>query len=346
MESRQPDIYVACSITLFASTAALILRLIARRTTKFKLWWDDYFAIAAWVFATVGTIWVLFWVPLGLGLHLEDVAPLRHEPTNGTISHSLLCLWISDYLYSFSLGFTKISILCFYWRIFGHCRTKLGIQTLSVMSVMWICMRLILTTIQCIPVNAYWDLTITDKYCPIQSNKFFTGSVITHLFIEFSIIILPVRKLWQLQLPTAQKIGIGAVFMSGIFICATSVVQLVTVLTHSASSTDLTWDLAPIIAWGVVEINLASFAISLPMLRPIYVVYIRQKPLSAMASHGDHMSRSGRSAIPHRSADRPRVRDVDEGDSTYELTSDITRSDYECHIADDKQDGIAKIVVR
>lgn len=151
-------------------------------------------------------------------------------------------------------------------------------------------------------------------------------------------------------------------------ICATSVVQLVTVLTHNANSTDLTWDLAPIVAWGVVEINLASFAstfplssasnhdlgepglllhvVSLPMLRPIYIVYIRRGSLSIMSSRGDHMSRTGHTALPHRSTDRPRARDVDEGDSTYELTSDITRSEYECHLADGKRDGTGKIVSR
>lgn len=51
MESRQPDINISSNMTLFASTIALIMRLIARRTKKFNMWWDDYFAIAAWVSA-------------------------------------------------------------------------------------------------------------------------------------------------------------------------------------------------------------------------------------------------------------------------------------------------------
>ena len=49
MESRQPEIYVAVTVTLIASTTALILRLVARRWKKLALWFDDYLAIIAWV---------------------------------------------------------------------------------------------------------------------------------------------------------------------------------------------------------------------------------------------------------------------------------------------------------
>lgn len=49
MESRQPEVYGAVTITLVAATAALVLRIIARRMKKLALWFDDYLAMVAWV---------------------------------------------------------------------------------------------------------------------------------------------------------------------------------------------------------------------------------------------------------------------------------------------------------
>lgn len=49
MADLRPNIYAGVSITLFAALVALILRLKARRMTKIHLWYDDYFALVAFV---------------------------------------------------------------------------------------------------------------------------------------------------------------------------------------------------------------------------------------------------------------------------------------------------------
>lgn len=47
--SRQGECYVGISVTLFAATAALALRLYARHLTRVRLGIDDYFCIVAYV---------------------------------------------------------------------------------------------------------------------------------------------------------------------------------------------------------------------------------------------------------------------------------------------------------
>ena len=49
MAGLQPDFYSAVAITLTAAVAALLLRLKARRMTKQPLWYDDWFAVVAFV---------------------------------------------------------------------------------------------------------------------------------------------------------------------------------------------------------------------------------------------------------------------------------------------------------
>jgi hypothetical protein len=45
------DVYTSIFITMGAASTALILRLMARRMTKVPLWYDDYFAVVAFVSA-------------------------------------------------------------------------------------------------------------------------------------------------------------------------------------------------------------------------------------------------------------------------------------------------------
>ena len=49
MAGLQPDVYASIFITMAAASTALALRLIARRMTKVPLWYDDYFAVVAFV---------------------------------------------------------------------------------------------------------------------------------------------------------------------------------------------------------------------------------------------------------------------------------------------------------
>lgn len=49
MQTRQPELFVALSITWSFATLTLVLRLLCRRITKNRLWLDDYFAIIAYV---------------------------------------------------------------------------------------------------------------------------------------------------------------------------------------------------------------------------------------------------------------------------------------------------------
>lgn len=49
MAGLQADLYTCLITTMTVATLALILRLNARMMTKFNFWFDDYFAVIAWV---------------------------------------------------------------------------------------------------------------------------------------------------------------------------------------------------------------------------------------------------------------------------------------------------------
>jgi hypothetical protein len=86
---------------------------------------------------------------------------------------------------------------------------------LMVMSTIWIIIRTFMAIFHCVPVRAFWDLTIVDARCDIDDKKFFFGSVLVHLLIDVMILSLPVFQIGKLQLRKMQKIGIIAMFTFG-----------------------------------------------------------------------------------------------------------------------------------
>jgi len=49
---RDVAVLAATGVTLALATIALFLRLLSRRMANVRFWWDDYFEVIAWAFAT------------------------------------------------------------------------------------------------------------------------------------------------------------------------------------------------------------------------------------------------------------------------------------------------------
>lgn len=75
--------------------------------------------------------------------------------------------------------------------------------------------------IQCLPPKAYWDPSVKNATCPINPSKFFFGTVLVHLLMDVVIIALPAWELRRLHLPVWKKVGISAMFASGVlYVCS------------------------------------------------------------------------------------------------------------------------------
>ncbi|KAF2649777.1 hypothetical protein K491DRAFT_610129 [Lophiostoma macrostomum CBS 122681] len=278
--NRQLNGYVCVFITFSAAATALTLRLIARRLMKLQLWYDDWLAVIAAICAAVWTGLVLWWLRIGLGLPLSAIG---HDDDT-ILQKSRLILWALELFYGFSLAFAKMAILAFYWRMFKTSVIKLPIQVLAVCAVVWLIIRTFLAIFHCVPVQKFW-LPQLDGVCTIDDSNYFFGNVLTHLAIDLAILALPVIEVQKLHLPIAQKLGIIGMFMFGIFVCVASVVVLVYSKQYDAMAGDMQWNIAPIIIWATVEVNLAIVSACLPMLRPIYLL-MRRRPLNKVSSSG------------------------------------------------------------
>ncbi|KAJ4195335.1 hypothetical protein NW759_016467 [Fusarium solani] len=189
---------VHVSITVFATlavaTLAFVLRLAARRTTKMDLKYDDILAIVAFT----------------LGSLTDDNA------VRDILAKSRLSLFLTELLYAFSLTFSKLAILAFYWRMFKTSNIRIPILVLAGLAIIWLAVRIFLTIFHCMPIQSFWDKTIESAKCTIDESNFFFGTVLAHFLIDVVLLILPVIPVRRLHLAPNRKAVVIVLFAFGI----------------------------------------------------------------------------------------------------------------------------------
>ncbi|KAM5341461.1 hypothetical protein ACJ41O_014492 [Fusarium nematophilum] len=347
MQSRQPDLWSAEFITFPVATVFIILRLISRKITRVGLWWDDYFAICCYTTAVAWAVMIPLWMERGFALHATDIKGMTFEEANSLTKKYLFFI---EHIYAFTLFFAKVSILSFYWRMFRVTNIKVAIQILMVCSVIWILARTFLTTFHCIPVYAFWDFSVKNATCAIESSKFFFGTVLAHVILDVLILILPIVQIQKLQLPKMQKVGIILMFMFGILVCVAGMVIVGVSTTFDNKSPDMTWNLAPIIIWATVEVNLVTISTCLPTIRPACVyLFSSRNPASAIGSGSNTYGGQTYSRSQIKQSIRLSTMPKDESSSTHELAgreeggSDSISDDFETHALDRHRGIIATV---
>jgi hypothetical protein len=66
----------------------------------------------------------------------------------------------------------------------------------------------------CIPIQAYWDFTITKKTCHASIEGMW-ALVILHIVTDFLIFAIPIPAVVKMRLPLRQKMGVLMIFALG-----------------------------------------------------------------------------------------------------------------------------------
>ncbi|KAF4991216.1 hypothetical protein FDECE_14108 [Fusarium decemcellulare] len=160
-------------------------------------------------------------------------------------------------------------------------------------------------------------------------------------------IIIRIRKL---QLPLMQRLGIIAMFMFGIVVCASGMVIVVVSTSYDDHSDDMTWNLTPIFLWATVEVNLVTVSACLPTIRPACnCIFSCGNPTSTIGS-GSHSYDRGYGRTQAKQSIRlsaiAKSGEADEASSTRQLADDGDRSslsDFESHALDRYTGNTARV---
>ncbi|RHZ62348.1 hypothetical protein CDV55_105770 [Aspergillus turcosus] len=178
-------------------------------------------------------------------------------------------------LFSFSSSVTKLSLLWFCKRLLGAgskglCRTYNWCLIGGMAFVSLSCALFLLISIfQCKPIHAYWDLVPTYQYHCLNDRAIVFSASVINVFTDFLVTVLPMPLIWNLKLPTRQRIAVISIFGLGIVVNVAGSVRTVYVWKSMVASYDTTWLGWPILIAASVEINMGLICASAPALRPL-----------------------------------------------------------------------------
>ncbi|PYI31309.1 hypothetical protein BP00DRAFT_396487 [Aspergillus indologenus CBS 114.80] len=248
---------------LVLAAVAVMLRFTARLVLRNALMADDWAIIAALLCIGATTGLSIAGGMTGAGKHIWSV-------TLEELMHLYRLLFSYTFIYASSCTCTRLSILCFYWRVFSPLKPILKVAllfgaflTLSYPIIVWVTM-----SNSCKPVTYFWtQFSGTSGKC-IDVDRFFLAAGILNMLNDFIILIIPFPRIVKLQMSMQKKLAISGIMAVGIFVCVASIVRI-RYLSIFMSSTDLTWLMGPVFIWSSIEPSVAVVCACMPHLAPL-----------------------------------------------------------------------------
>lgn len=211
---RQRAVLSAAIVFSVVPTAAVLLRVAARRISARALNLSDYCAIiAAALTIALEAISIAAVVHCGLAYgHASEIVAQFGSPPVMTLLKLVIplqCLW------TLSLSFSKTSILLLYSQVFKeeHYIVVAARATIAI-HMMWATGTILSVFLICQPFSKHWE-TLSGGHCGDQVRSFIIIGAI-NLATNLAIIILPLPVLYKLRMGIYKKLVLVAVFSLGL----------------------------------------------------------------------------------------------------------------------------------
>ncbi|GLB08226.1 hypothetical protein AtubIFM57258_004114 [Aspergillus tubingensis] len=265
-------------------TLTVILRFYTRRKTKSELWIDDWLSLPAlgleYVLATL-MLWGATTGSLG-GLlpQPDDPRPDAYIFSNSDQQIRLLQIqYVADIVTVWAFGFAKLSILYFYRSIFCSRRTtRTAFHSVTMCMIVLVSVWTVVFGIGTIficgthPVSAWGTIAVVTTECSLQV-PIVEGYAISDFIMDVIIWLLPLPRIWILNISVRQRMALGLIFLVGLLAIAASATRMAIYIAHlinpfaqSDGETLVTY----LLFWTMIECGLGVIVICLPSLRPIY----------------------------------------------------------------------------
>ncbi|KAI1074908.1 hypothetical protein F5B20DRAFT_418294 [Whalleya microplaca] len=258
------------------------LRIFSRLYTKVKLWWDDWLALISVPQGIALLVLQGMFAILGNGYNILDV--LTNVTTLGKLIMAL------EMIYASCLCTVKLSMLCFYSRMFkNHRPLQTAIKAASALVIIWTIANLLQPLLLCRPLRRLWDIS-AEGTCGDRKASFIaigSFSIVTDLII----LVLPLPAVWKLQMGSRTKLGLTFCFLLGLFVTITAIARIV-YLNRLEPEGNFTYYMPESIFLTTLEGNMSIICVSLPMVRGIYVKWKSGRRLTETRGTGSSQSES------------------------------------------------------
>lgn len=107
----------------------------------------------------------------------------------------------------------RISIICFYRRLFSTRQFKIVTTGLIWLISLWGVGIFLACALQCRPLRGFWDKSV-EATC-FDGNLFFIVNQAFNVVMDFVLLALPLPIIWRLHRSWREKLGLSGVFLIG-----------------------------------------------------------------------------------------------------------------------------------
>ncbi|KAK8120595.1 hypothetical protein PG999_004715 [Apiospora kogelbergensis] len=280
IEDRGPSVFAVTTATLVLASIFVFARLYTRLFIVRHITWDDWFMVAAWLFAFAIGFTIDYGTYKGLGKRDTDI-------DDGNWNSLRRCEYVFSVLYNPALMATKTSILVFYLRLSRNTEQVLRLASWAVLGIVNVSgvVLTLLNVFQCRPVEAAFNYYASNAQCIPLLTEFICSAPV-NIITDLAILALPLPVLTGMRLPPRQKIILVVTFTLGIFVTVVDVVriyylqQAITDISPELSTdpessfggqTNFAFNASLSLMWSSVEVNIGIACACVPTLKPLII---------------------------------------------------------------------------
>ncbi|KAI0972012.1 hypothetical protein F4678DRAFT_430858 [Xylaria arbuscula] len=245
------------SFSLALTVISMILYIYGK--TKLKLHVDDFFALIALASFIVCHIFIYrITASTGYFVHGWDLQ-VKDQAWH------LFNIYITTSTYNVTMIFIKPAILLQWARIFTAGERNLFFwmcYSVASINVLFYLLTILIDLLRCHPVQYHWDKTIHGGHCD-NDDLLSPLSAAINLILDLTILILPQRVIWKLNLAVRKKIGVSFVFVVGI-LCITFATVRLSWAIKLLTAGDYAYDASYEVLYGSLEMTFAFLTFTLP----------------------------------------------------------------------------------
>lgn len=251
------------SVLVGAAVVIVGFRVFARIVTGAKLWWDDYLILLSMPLGIGMLVIQGLYAPMGVGRQISETQPNLVIILKLTIAYALS--------YTSCITIIKLSILCFYLRVFPNSKLRIATQIVIGIVSLWGLGSVLMFFFVCRPFEATWNPLVGGTCADRIATFLAVGAY--NIISDIIILTLPLRTIWTLNTRSQMKVALTILFLTGLLVSVVAVCRIIT-LTH-LNMDNVTGTMVWADFLSTLEANLGIICVSLPMLGPLVVKYTK-----------------------------------------------------------------------
>ncbi|KEQ68250.1 hypothetical protein M436DRAFT_32454, partial [Aureobasidium namibiae CBS 147.97] len=244
------------AVLAILATFAVAFRIVVKKRKRDQLQGDDWFILIALLgeYGTSACTLTSNYFGAGRRIWATDTPSLRKMS---------IALFIYPWIYVVATVCLKLSFLWTYMRIFspGTIRSTIRCRTLfdrclvacALASFLYAFSVWLPMTVACRPLSYFWD-----QYTGARGGKcmdYLSMWIITGICsaaLDLVILLLPIPRVWSLQMSWTRKLGVMGILALGTFAVIAVIIRLV-YMSRMIRETDIMWALGPAQIWTSLE---------------------------------------------------------------------------------------------